>query len=99
MLNVTEQRQIICFIVLSILKGNFESESTADRCATKILTMFEEISNQDFSLISGLIKHHYLILFRVCRGKSPFRTIIETIIQNLRYNLHDTSMWFELGFW
>ena len=24
MLNVTEQRQIICFIVLSILKGNFE---------------------------------------------------------------------------
>ena len=44
MLNVTEQRQIICFIFLSILKGNFESESTADICATKILTMFEEIS-------------------------------------------------------
>ena len=45
MLNVTEQRQIICFILLSILKGNFESESTADIYATKILTMFEEISN------------------------------------------------------
>ena len=45
MLNVTEQRQIICFIFLSILKGNLESESTADICATKILTMFEEISN------------------------------------------------------
>ena len=45
MLNVTEQRQIICFIVLSILKGNFKSESTADIYATKILSMFEEISN------------------------------------------------------
>ena len=45
MLNVTEQRQIICFIVLSILKGNFESEATADIHATQILTMFEEISN------------------------------------------------------
>ena len=61
MLNVTEQRQIICFIFLSILKGNFESESTAHRDGTEILTMFEEISNQDFSLISGLIKHHYLM--------------------------------------
>ena len=52
MLNVTEQRQIICFIVLSILKGNFKSESTADRVATMILTIitidyydYEEISN------------------------------------------------------
>lgn len=65
MLNVTEQRQIICFIVLSILKGNFKSESTADRCATKILHMFEEIIIKDFHLILGLIKHHYLHLFRV----------------------------------
>ena len=45
MLNVTEQRQIICFIVLSILKGNSKNESTADRCATKILPFFKEIIN------------------------------------------------------
>ena len=67
MINVTEQRQIICFIVLSILKGNFKSESTADRCATKILPMFEEIIILRFS-------------FDIWVDQAPLLTLIQSLL-------------------
>ena len=77
MLNVTEQRQIICFIVLSILKGNFKSESTADRCATKILLMFEEIINLRFSFDIRVDQTPLLAFIQSLLGKkTPPRTTV-----------------------